>query len=102
MHTNRIYKTVAILMMILFLVTVTAGAVSACHSIQKDRADKKNNQDDSFKIKSHPVLKSSTGNNIYSTSQRWGPEGNGKTTSNGISTMSLRTLRPKYYYNETG
>jgi hypothetical protein len=102
METSRVYKIVSILMMVLFLLTVTAVAVNACHSIQKDRNDKKSNQDDSFKIKSHPVLKSPTGNNIYSTSQRWGPEGNEKTTSNGMSTMSLSTLRPKYYYNLTG
>ena len=42
--------------------------------LDKDKKDKKDKHDDTIKIKSHPVLKSPSGNGIYVTGQRWGPE----------------------------
>ena len=103
MEKNQRRRSITIFLVILltglYLATVTVDPVFAWNisykpkimdkgikidKIDKDKKDKdKKDKDDTIKIKSHPVLKSST-------------------VSSGMSTMSLSPLRPKYYKNETG
>ena len=85
MESNRVKKSLVILLVFLFLIPLTAGAVSAAKTGK-------------IPVKSGNVLKNEKENKIYTTGQRWGPEFDKTYTNSG----KYRMLLPPELQLQTG